>query len=120
MNDEIQKHPNKFLNVLEGKFEENMPTLLDPRELTMQVSIVSFKEDLKNEDNLELIPEKDFDFRDLDNFSYRIFVKLARKWSERFNFDMILLKENEADLLNSLFTRVGSSQESFTGLLLIY
>ena len=106
MNDEISKKNRKFISVLAGKFEENCDSLIDPRALVMEVSVVSFKEDLMNEENLEVIEERDFDFRDLDNFSKRIFGKLAKKWSMRFAFDEILLKENEADLLNSLFMKV--------------
>ena len=111
MNSEILKKPNKFLNIAEGKFEEVLSELIDPRSLKMQVSVVSFKEDLKNEENLELLEDRDFDFKDLDNFIHRLFLKLTKKWSERFNFDMILLKENEAELLNSLFMTVDKDVE---------
>lgn len=106
MNDEIQKKPNDFLNLMFGSFEEKLEDLVDPRNISMRLSIVSFKEDLKNQENLEFFEEKNFDFKDLDDFIYRIFVKLSQKWSERFEFDPILLKENEADLLNSLFTKL--------------
>lgn len=115
MSDEINRKPDEFLSILQGSFQENMSALIDPRNITMRLSIVSFKEDLKNDENLEVFEEKEFDFHDLDNFIHGIFMKLSKKWSERFKFDTVLLKENEADLLNSLFTKVEEQVgQSFT------
>lgn len=112
MNSEIQNKPNTFLTIAAGKFEELLTDLVDPRSLKMQISVISFKEDLTDDDNMELVEERNFDFKDQENFVYRLFLKLTKSWSQRFTFDMILLKENEAELLNDLFMTVNQNVEA--------
>lgn len=70
----------------------------------MEIGIASFS-GISAEENEEIdwIQSIDFDFKNIERLVDDIFTKLTTKWSLRFNFDPVVLKENESNLLEELY-----------------
>lgn len=80
----------------------------------MEIGVDSFSS-LEDENQIDLIQTIDFDFKNEESLTSSIFLKLAQKWSLRFAYDPVILKENEAYLMSELYGHLKTKDPILTG-----
>jgi len=102
------------IKVISGKFQQRLDNIIEPRDLIMEIGIDSFSA-LEKENQIDLLQIMDFDFKNEENLINSIFLKLAQKWSLRFSYDPVILKENEAYLMAELYGHLKTKDPILTG-----
>lgn len=83
----------------------------------MEIGIDSFSS-LEEENQIDLIQIIDYDFKNHEYLINAIFLKLAQKWSLRFTYDPVILKENEGYLMAELYGHLKTKDPILTGIFL--
>lgn len=95
-----------------------MDKIIEPTEIVMEIGISSFS-GIEDSDVVDWIQIIDFDFKNIEKFIDSVFEKLTNKWSWRFNFDPVILKENESNLMEELYGHLKNKNPILTGKFLI-
>lgn len=107
-----------FLKVVSGKFEQRLDSIVEPTDLVIEIGIDSFSS-LEEENQIDLLQIIDYDFKNNESLINAIFLKLTQKWSLRFTYDPVILKENEGYLMAELYGHLKTKDPILTGIFFI-
>ena len=82
----------------------------------MEIGVDSFSS-LEEANQIDVLQIMNYDFKNDENLIDSIFLKLAQKWSLRFSYDPVILKENEAYLMSELYGHLKTKDPILTGIL---